>query len=233
MAKLNLSCLLIIGILMSLVGCSSVETKEPVVTKVVPVVNLVFIATGYSPLMHLPQLTAAQNRIAAEQNAKLNAYRDLAKQLYAEKLPDGRVIADLVIEDERYRVYLDLFLREAKLVESGIVADQRKVVLELTTTPRFYQCFSGATDVVSQCLLEDKKNLFTRIGYQHAPVSKINLACATTECVSQLSMSGFSKEKHKLDKVMLDNGLYDTEWTLNMTIKAMLRYFLLTGVVFK
>ena len=134
-----------------------------------------------------------------------------------------------MIKDEPFRVYVDLFLREAKVVESRHLADQQKVLLRLYLSPRFYHCISSTVERVSQCLQEDNKTPFTRIGYQQAPVSTVNLACS--DCEAQLSVSGFSKEKHGVDGFLLDAGLYDTEWAVNMATKAMLRYFFISQFV--
>ena len=233
MKKFTLWVLLIISVIM-LAACSSGTTKTPAYT-VMPdstdlVVDKVLLASGYSALRFFPQLTQVQNQYAVEQSAKLNAYRALAKQIYREQLFEDRVVADQVIKDEAYRIYLDLFLREARVVESRSIADQYKIALELTLTPRFYQCFSATVAVVSQCLQEDNKIPFTRIGYNKAPMSTVNLACL--DCGDQLSIAGFSKEKHMLDRALLSAGLYDAEWTVNMGIKIMLRYFYLSEFVF-
>ena len=215
---------------MMLAGCSSVDIKTSDSSSSVD--NKVLLASGYSQLRIRPQLTPAQNVFATEQSAKLNAYRELAKQLYTEALADDLVVADQVLKNEAYRIFLDLFLREAQVVESAMIADQKKIALALSLTPRFYQCISSTVAVVSQCLQEDNKIPFTRIGYQHAPVSTVNLSCASSDCAAQLSVSGFSKEKNAVDSAMLDYGLYDAEWTVNMTLKTMLRYFFLSEQVF-
>lgn len=233
MKKIILRILFCISIMM-LAACSSVITEsldytlKPDSTDLV--VDKVMQASGYSILRSQPQLTQVQNQFAVEQKAKLNAYRDLALQIYREKLFKGRLVADQIIEDEAYRVYLDLFLREARVVESRHIADQQKVVLELTLTPRFYQCFSATVAGVTQCLREDNKIPFTRIGYKKAPMSTVNLACS--DCADQLSIAGFSEEKNSIDSALLNIGLYDAEWTVNMGIKLMFNYLYLTQIVF-
>ena len=232
MKKFTLRVLLSISVII-LAACSS--TTKTLDYTLMPdsadfVADKVLLASGYSVLRFFPQLTPVQNQYAIEQSAKLNAYRALAKQIYTEQLFEGRVVADQVMKDEVYRIYLDLFLREARVVESRVIADQHKILLELTLTPRFYQCFSATATVVSQCLQEDNKIPFTRIGYNKAPISTVNLACL--DCADQLSVAGFSKEKHALDRALLSAGLYDAEWTVNMGVKIMLRYFYLSGFVF-
>ncbi|MCF6252546.1 MAG: hypothetical protein L3J75_14970 [Methylococcaceae bacterium] len=229
MKKITFSSLLTV-ILILLVGCGSVSTK--VVESSTPENIKTLLASGYSQLRKRTQMTQGQNTFATEQSAKLNAYRELAKQVYTEKLDNGLVVADQVLKDEAYRIFLDLFLREAQVVESKTIADQKKIALALGLTPRFYQCFSGTVAVVSQCLQEDNKIPFTRIGYQHAALSRVNLSCAASGCIAPLSVSGFSKEKDAVDNVLLDYGLYDTEWTANIALKTLLRYFVLSKQIF-
>lgn len=227
MIKLIIKLLLSIS-LITLVACSSAPTKP--VDSVVKKPDKVLRAQGYSRLPPLAHLTQTQNQFAIEQAATVNAYRELAKQLYSESLAGGLIVADQVIKQEAFRVYLDLFLREAKVTESKAVADQKKVVLELTLTPRFYQCISTTAAKASECLREDDKVQFTRIGYKQAPMSTVNISCS--DCSSQLSVSGFSTEKNRLDRAMLDVGLYDAGWLGNMATSAMIRYWYLTRFIF-
>ncbi len=213
--------------LFELTGCSSmVATKND---QVVEAPAKVFKASGAGNIQHLPQLTELQNQLASEQIAKLNAYRSLAKQLYKEKLSDKLFVADQVIKDELYRTYLDLFIREARVVESKNIADQKKVVLELLVPSRFYQCLSASVEVVSRCLREDNKVPFTRLGYQQATKSTVNLSCAAVDCGARISMSGFSSDTTGLDKTLLDLGLYDSEWSANMAIRSFIQYVFPTG----
>lgn len=213
--------------MMTLVACSAVVSKNPFATEVEKPAK-VLTAKGYSRLQKLTYLTDIQNRFAIEQAATVNAYRELAKQVYQQSLGDDLLVADQVIKQEPFRVYLDLFLREAKVVESKFIADQKIVVLALTLTPRFYQCISTTVAKVSKCLLEDDKVQFTRIGYQQAPVQTVNLTC--TDCATQLSVSGFSNQKNSLDKAMLSVGLYDSEWLGNMAAATVIRYWFLTQI---
>lgn len=208
-------------------ACTSVATKP--VASTTKIYKTLY-ADGYSQFRNIPQLTQVQNQYAAEQAAKLNAYRELAKQLYLEQLSEELVIADQVLKNDLYRVYLDLFLREANIIKSTQIAEQNKITLQLNLTPRFYHCFSFTVKTVTGCIQEDNKIPYTRVGYQHVPLSTINLSCASTDCSTQLVVSGFSEEKNALDRTMLDYGLYDSEWTVNIALRAALRYFINTGL---
>lgn len=228
MKKLMLTLLISVGYML-LTACSTLALKTAD-TNIHPTKALQ--SYGYSPISRNPQLTEIQNRFETEQAAKIKAYRLLAEKVFSEKLIDNLVVADQVIKDESYRIYLDIFLREAKVIGYTKIADQQKATLELSLTPRFYQCFSSSVQVVSKCLNEDNKIPFTRLGYQQVPVSTVNMACASSDCFGELSISGFSKEKNIIDSTLLNFGLYDTEWNVNMALKTWLRYYFLTNKIF-
>ncbi len=225
--KIKILRILLLVSLIYLTACSPVSTKKPDF-----IYNKVLSATSYSPLPDESGLSQSHKNAIAEQNAKLNAYRDLAGQLYNEKLATGITVAEQVIQHEVYRTYLDLFLREAKIKQAEAFSNRKRVVLELNLSRRFYYCFSGLVGVVTQCLNQDKKIAFTRVGYQHVPLTVVNLDCVSSDCTSQLSVSGFSKKKNPVDSAMLDYGLYDSEWTVNMAIKSAFRYFGITKAHF-
>ncbi len=213
---------------MSLMACSALSIKpdEPVVRA-----DKVLTAKGYSRLQKNRHLTQNQNQFALEQAATINAYRQLAKLLYQEKLADNLLVADQVIKAEPFRIYVDLFLREATITESNQFFDRKQIGLALRLTPLFYQCISSSLAKVSQCLREDDKIQFTRIGYQNAAVSTVNLSCY--DCSSQLSISGFSKQADAVDRVLLEAGFYDVGWLGNMAASVLARYFILTNVAFE
>lgn len=213
---------------MIMAACSSVAINRD--DSAVKVPEKVLYAQGYSKLQRLTHLTDIQNKFAVEQAATIKAYRKLAEQLYSVRLSGGLAVADQVIRDDNFRVYVDLFLRAAKVVKSKAVADLNMIKLELTLSPRFFYCISATKERVEECLREDGKVQFTRIGYKHAPVSTVNLSCFN--CSSQFSISGFSTEKSVLDKGLLNLGLYDSEWGGSMVASTMIRYLYL-GMGFK
>jgi len=219
-------------IFLALSACSSIATKAGDGVLSTQTVDKILVARGYAKEKNLPELTQIQNRFANEQAARLNAYRELAKQLYSEKLVDNLTVADQVIKNEQFRIYVDLYLREATVVESGQIADLQKAVLSLNLTPRFYQCVSSSVRKASQCMQEDNKVAFTRIGYQKANRSTVDLSCVSLNCSPQMSIAGFSNKPSALDNFSLNYGMYDASWTANMAFKTMLHYLYLTAIVF-
>jgi hypothetical protein len=161
--------------------------------------------------------------------AKLNAYRSLADQLYYESLGNNKTVGSQVVQSEVYRVYLDTYLRNAQAVDYLTVKNSLKATLQLKLTPRFYQCMSSDLVGARQCLQEDDKLAFTRIGYKTASVSSKNLACAQLDCSDQFFVKGFSKDRNVVDDAMLDAGFYDLEWTVNTGARTLFNYLLTYG----
>ncbi len=213
---------------MALVACSSVSTKSDKMS--VKIADKVLTAQGYSRIHKLLYLTEKKNQFALEQVATINAYRGLAKRLYKERLTKGLSVADQVIKAEAFRIYLDLYMRQAKVIESKMIRDQKNVKLALVLTPRFYSCLSTTVEKVSTCLREDGKIQYTRIAYQQASVSTVNISCS--DCASQLSVSGFSKEANVIDNALLNMGFYDLNWVSNSAASAFARYWFFTNMVF-
>ncbi len=199
MKKLGVKILLLSGLL-GLIGCASVDTQ-----KAESMGGEILVASGFSPLPYF-----SKHYYKGEQKAKLNAYRALVKQVYHLPLSTGVSVADQVMAYDVFRVYIDLFLREATVHESSIILDQQKVVLTLNLSPRFYQCISTTPEVARQCIQDSGKIPFTRVGYRKVPMTVVDLNCTSSDCAELLSISGFVKDK-KPDAAMLDYGLYDRE----------------------
>ncbi len=211
-------------------GCSSLGGKtERAVAQ--PTADKVLHATGFSRFEDNGNVSVNQRWLKAQQAAKLDAYRGLADLLYKEALDGRKTVGSQVISDEAYRVYLDTYLRGARAVDYRTVKDTLKATLELNLTPRFYRCMTGDADVVNQCLQDDKKLQFTRIGYKPAITTSVNMACGNRDCSDQLYVQGFSKDRNAVDDVLLDAGFYDVEWAAHTGANVFGRYLLLQGFI--
>ncbi|MDT4288588.1 hypothetical protein RO575_03375 [Methylomonas sp. MO1] len=206
-------------------GCASVGGKNAEV----PTAGKTLRATGYSRFDDSGKLAVNQRWLQAQQAAKLDAYRGLADLLYQERLGNQTTVGAQVMRDEVYRVYLDSYLREARAADYRTVRDSLKTTLELHLSPRFYQCMSGDTALVGQCLQEDNKLAFTRLGYKTATETSANLACGARDCSDQYYVAGFSKKANVVDDTLLEAGLYDVEWIANTGLRTILQYLLING----
>lgn len=212
-----------------LCGCASVNSHDTVSTA--PASNKTLMANGNSRFDDSGRLSVNNRWLSAQQLAKLNAYRGLADQLYYEPLGENKTVGSQVISHEVYRVYLDIYLRGARATDYRTAQNNLKTTLELTLTPRFYQCMSGDVALVSQCIQEEDKLAFTRLGYKAAARTTTNLACGNVDCSDQFYVSGFSKERNAVDSVLLNAGFYDVQWTVNTGARMIFNYLIINGFV--
>lgn len=215
----------IVLLMLALSGCASVNVHEEVST------SKTLVASGDSQFNNSGQLSVNNRWLSAQQLAKLNAYRGLADQLYYEPLGENKTVGSQVISHEVYRVYLDIYLRGAHASDYQTVRNNLKTTLELTLTPRFYQCMSGDVALARQCIQEDDKLAFTRLGYKTATKTTANLACDRVDCSDQFYVSGFSKERNPVDGFLLDAGFYDVQWTVNTGARTLFNYLLINGFI--
>ncbi len=204
----------------TLSGCASLNRSSSTQSKTL------LSASGRAKIQQASGLTTLQRRYKAEQQATINAYRQLAALLFQQPLDAEVSVADKVLQDEKFRLYFDTFLREADIQRQNDPYVSQ-VVLHLSVTDHFRQCMS-ALKTVLHCLQEENKIAFSRIGLREATHKTVNLNCQTPDCSGQLSIAGFRRENHLLNKALLQAGLYDVEWLLNTSAQIAVRYLLLT-----
>ncbi len=222
------SAILILAMSLIAAACSLTANKM-VDEKEMLVADETITVSGHSQIDRV--ITASQQqRFAAEQSAKLNGYRQLAAILYQKRLADGRVVGGQVMKNEAYRLYFDIFLRNAKVVNWQVLGNTLYTSMALTVTDRFYQCIASDSGFLAQCLQEENKLPFTRLGYNSAQVKTINLACGSIDCNGLLDVGGFSHGKNAFDRGLLNVGLYDAEWLLNTSSRLFANYFLIKGI---
>lgn len=212
---------MVIALAMWLFGCADSGKKT---VGVVPVGDKTVQASGIGRFDDSGSISVNQRWLGAQQSAKLDAYRALAADLYQQKLSDGSTVGKKVVSNEAYRIYLDNYLRQAWASDYRTVRDRLRTTLDLKLTPRFYACMSGDVAVVNRCLQEDNKLGLTRLGFKPALAYTTNLACSSADCSDLLSVKGFSKQHQGFDDALLDVGMYDSEWWLQMGVNLILGY---------
>lgn len=222
---MNRTALIIVLIALVLSGCASVNGRDVVST------SKTLVASGHSRFDDSGRLSVNNRWLSAQQLAKLNAYRSLADQLYYEPLGDNKTVGSQVMSHEVYRVYLDIYLRSARTADYRTAQNDLKTTLELTLTPRFYQCMSGDVVLAGQCIQEEDKLAFTRLGYKTATKTTANLACDRVDCSDQFYVSGFSNQRNAVDGFLLDTGFYDVQWTVNTGARTIFNYLIINGFI--
>lgn len=214
-----------LGLITLLAGCASNGAQRNVQWNQSKVLS----ASGYSRFDDSVQLNVSERWLSAQQQAKLSAYRELAERLYYEPLGENTTVGSQVMSHEVYRVYLDIYLRDARASDYRTVRDSLKTTLQLKLSPRFYQCMSGDAAQAQRCIQEDGKLPFTRLGFQPAATRSVNLVCGASDCSDQFHVKGFSKKRGVVNNALLDTGFYDVEWTVNTGLRVLFNYLLIYG----
>jgi len=94
-------------------------------------------ATGYGapPKNYYPE---GQRRLMTIRASKIDAYRALAESVGGLHVWGGSAIGDMVIERDRYRVFIDSFVRGAHVVSVEAMEDDTyKTIVEMEVDQRF------------------------------------------------------------------------------------------------
>lgn len=210
-----------------LAGCASVQRQ----TVATPPSSKTLTANGYARFDDSGTVQVKQRWLSTQQQAKLNAFRGLADQLYYEPVGGGKTVGSQVVSHEAYRIYLDGYLREAKASDYRTVKDTLKTTMTLSLTPMFYQCMAGDLAQINGCLRDEDKLDFTRLGFKSAQTSSVNLACGNRDCSDEFYVQGFSKDISKFNGALLDAGLYHSRWIVNTGSRTLFNFLLLDGIV--
>ncbi|WP_249383966.1 LPP20 family lipoprotein [Chitinivorax sp. B] len=106
--------------LTTLAGCGSFRLGSSTRIEDKP---LRFSATGYGTMSAFEGYTAGQKRLLAMRAAKLDAYRTLAEQIYGVRIKGNTTVAALIAQNDSFRIYLDGFLRGARIVSVTPMAE--------------------------------------------------------------------------------------------------------------
>jgi hypothetical protein len=98
---------------------------------------------GYGTIQANNKLNAAQKHLMGMRASKLDAYRAMAERVYGTALEGGSSIENLIMQDDRFKTYVDAFVHGAKVVSSEKKKDGiYETVLEMTMDKEFFVCLS-------------------------------------------------------------------------------------------
>ncbi|UXY15322.1 LPP20 family lipoprotein [Chitiniphilus purpureus] len=136
-------CLLLTGC----TGLSKSQTGEAAPPVVVPQVITVL---GHAAPPAGNELTAAQKRLMALRASRLDAYRALAEMVWGVRLSGQSTVAQMAMQQDRLRVFVEGYLRGARVVSSRELADGSfETQVELTLAPEFIRTLAGGETVVT------------------------------------------------------------------------------------
>lgn len=99
-------------------GCSSLFSKHVEWEVVKPETFPVLHAVGYAPIASQQGKDATSKQLMALKASKLDAYRELAEQVYGQKVDGQQMLSDLVLTDTRLKSSVQGVIRGARVVKS-------------------------------------------------------------------------------------------------------------------
>ncbi|MFY8272941.1 LPP20 family lipoprotein [Pseudoalteromonas sp. SSDWG2] len=118
-------------ILLSLSGCSSVFDKHVEYEVQQPDSYPILRAIGYAPIAPQPGGSAQQKSIMAMKASKIEAYRELAEQVYGQQLQGNTSLANAIASDDVLQAKVQGVIRGARVTRSYVVGDSYATELEL------------------------------------------------------------------------------------------------------
>ena len=126
-----LKSLLVATSIMVLPGCSSFVDKhvewETVTPKVFPIVK----AVGYAPISLQKGASDSQKMILAIRSSKLDAYRELAEQVYGHNINAQTSVKGMIARNDSLKAKVTGLIRGAKVVKNYALGDIYTTELEL------------------------------------------------------------------------------------------------------
>jgi hypothetical protein len=123
--------LLVVGASVLLSGCSMVLDKEVVWENDRPEQFPVLRAVGYAPLAEQSGSTVEQRTIQAMKASKLEAYKELAEQVYGQKIGYKVNMQQAILGNEQFKASLQGVIRGARVVKSYPVGEFYATEMEL------------------------------------------------------------------------------------------------------
>jgi len=89
--------------------------------------------------------TVGQQKLMAMRAARIDAYRNLAEQVYGFRIWGNTAVSAFSTQNDNVRTYIDSFIRGARVVNMTPIADGNfEATVELELTPAFLSCVSNA-----------------------------------------------------------------------------------------
>lgn len=124
--------MLFAGCLLSLTGCSQFLTKHVEWETVEPETYPVLTAVGYAPIQAQSGQSDEVKTIMAMKASKLDAYRELAEQVYGQRVQGQQTLSSLVVNNASLKSSVEGVIRGARVIKAYPVGEDTYVTeLEL------------------------------------------------------------------------------------------------------
>lgn len=116
---------------------------QPVVVRPQPIK---ITATGNGSMSHFGNQNSGQQRLMAMRAAKLDAYRNLAEQVYGFQISGSTTLNAFAAQNDNVRAYVEAFVRGAKIVDMTASQDGiYEATVELELPADFRDCIVRGT----------------------------------------------------------------------------------------
>lgn len=99
-------------------------------------------AAGYGAVNDQAEnLSEQQRQLMAMRSSKLDAYRTLAERVYGTAIVGNTTVENLVVQDDRYRAYVDTYIYGARVVMQNPLPDGGyETIVEMVIDEGFRNC---------------------------------------------------------------------------------------------
>jgi len=113
--------------------------------KLPPMEPMILRATGYAAVNPTARgLSEVQKRLLAMRGSKLDAYRTLAERVYGTQIIGNSTVANLVVQSDQYRAFVDANILGAKVVYQDVRADgSYETMVEMIIDQGFRNCLAS------------------------------------------------------------------------------------------
>lgn len=117
------SCLSTLVFIVLMSGCTSLFDKHVEWETVEPTEYPVLSAVGYAPIASQHGNTDSEKNIMAMKASKLDAYRELAEQVYGQRINGQQSLANMVLNNAELQASVEGVIRGAKVVKAYPVGE--------------------------------------------------------------------------------------------------------------
>lgn len=116
---------------LGLVGCSSIFDKHVEYKYIEPDNYPILKAVGYAPISAQPGDNQSQRSLMAIKASKLEAYRELAEQVYGQKITAGTTVQGSIAQNDHLQGQVQGIIKGAQVIKTYAVGDTYATELQL------------------------------------------------------------------------------------------------------
>lgn len=126
---MKLPCITLVALLLS--GCSQIFDKHIEYTQIKPDAFPLLHAVGMAPISLQPGESDSQKILLAMRASKLEAYRELAEQVYGQRIDSSNNLRAMVAGNDQFSTSVQGVIRGARVVKTYALDDAYITELEL------------------------------------------------------------------------------------------------------